>query len=139
MASELEVRRVHRDVILELRGRVLSSLEARVGAFPNDLASPTRHWAAFATGEVVGCVSVMRLRGCALRGMAVAPEHQRRGVGGALVRAVYADVAVPMWCNARLDAVGFYAGHGWTAVGPVFEIEHHGPHQRMTWGGLGRP
>lgn len=130
---ELEVKRVERDAILALRGEVLSSDEARVGAFPHDLAPQTRHWAALDEGRIVGCVSVMRLRGYALRGMAVAPESQRGGVGWALVRAVCADVAAPMWCNARVDAVGFYSRMGWVSVGPIFVIEHHGPHQRMTW------
>jgi hypothetical protein len=67
--------------------------------------------------------------------MAVSVELQRRGVGAALVRVVCAEVHGPMWCNARLDAVGFYARMGWSAVGPVFDIGHHGLHQRMTWNG----
>ncbi|MCP4867848.1 MAG: GNAT family N-acetyltransferase [Proteobacteria bacterium] len=132
--SEIVIQRVERDVILPLRGQVLSSEEARVGAFPGDMATETRHWAALLDGEVVGCVSVMNLRGWALRGMAVAPEQQGAGVGRALVEVVHAEVGAPMWCNAREDAVGFYARMGWTAVGPRFVIQHHGPHQRMTWG-----
>jgi len=134
MAAEFDVRRASRDEILELRGRVLSSVEARVGALPNDLAPATRHWAAVAAGAVVGCVSVMALRGFALRGMAVSPEHQRGGVGTALVGVVCAEVEAPMWCNARLDAVDFYARLGWIAVGPIFDIKGHGPHQRMSYG-----
>jgi GNAT superfamily N-acetyltransferase len=135
MTPDFEVRRVDRAAVLELRGRVLSSPAARVGAFHLDLHRETRHWAAYAAGETVGCVSVMRLRGHVLRGMAVSPEHQRRGVGGALMRVVCTEVLAPMWCNARLDVVGFYAHRGWSAVGPIFDVEHRGPHQRMTWGG----
>ena len=135
MVPDLEVRRVDRDAILDLRGRVLSSLDVRAGALRLDLAPSTRHWAAFAGDETVGCGSVMRLRGDALRGMAVCPDHQRRGVGAALMRVVCAEVDGPMWCNARLDVVGFYARMGWSAVGPVFDMANHGPHQRMTWSG----
>ncbi len=135
MTPDLEVRRVDRATILGLRGRVLSSPDARVGALDLDFDRETRHWAALAAGETVGCVSVMRLRGYVLRGMAVSPDLQRRGVGSALMRVVCGEVLAPMWCNARLDVVGFYARTGWRAVGPVFDLEHRGPHQRMTWAG----
>lgn len=135
MAPDLEVRRVDRDAIFELRRRVLSGPEAQVGGFRWDLAPSTRHWAALAAGEIVGCVTVVRLRGYALRGMAVSVDHQRRGVGAAMMRVVHAEVSEPMWCNARLEVVGFYAGMGWTPVGPIFDIQHHGPHQRMNWSG----
>jgi GNAT superfamily N-acetyltransferase len=80
----------------------------------------------------------MDLRGYALRAMAVSPERQRQGIGTRLLRVVQAEVDTTLWCNARVDAVGFYARLGWLAVGPVFEIEHHGNHQRMTWTVLGR-
>lgn len=139
MAPEIEVRRVDRDAILELRGRVLSSLDAPAGAFRRDLAASTRHWAAFADGEMVGCVTVLRLRGRMLRGMAVSVEHQRQGVGTALMRVVCSEVDEPMWCNARLGVVDFYARMGWGAVGPTFEIQPHGLHQRMTWDGASGP
>ncbi len=135
MTPDLEVRRTDRAAILGLRGRVLSSPDVRVGALPLDFDRETRHWAALVGGEIVGCVSVMRLRGYVLRGMAVSPEHQRRGVGGALMRVVGAEVLAPMWCNARVGVVGFYARTGWSAVGPVFDLEHRGPHQRMIWAG----
>lgn len=135
MTSDLEVRRVERISILGLRGRVLSSPEARVGALHLDVDRETRHWAAFAAGETIGCVSVMRWRGYVLRGMAVCPDHQRRGIGGLLMRVVCAEVVAPMWCNARLPSVPFYARMGWVAVGPTFVLEHRGPHQRMTWAG----
>ena len=135
MALDLEVRRVERDAILELRSRVLSSPEARAGSFRFDMAPSTRHWAALASGETVGCVSVIRLRGYALRGMAVAVEHQRLGIGAAMLRVVCAEVREPMWCNARVDVAGFYARMGWSPIGPVFDMQHHGPHQRMLWSG----
>ena len=133
MPLEVTVERVERDLVLELRARVLSCPGTRVAALSGDLSPTTRHWAAWLDDAVVGCVSVMRLRGWALRGMAVSAEHQRQGVGERLLQAVYAEVDGPMWCNARLQAVSFYSHLGWVEVGPVFYMGDQMPHQRMTW------
>ena len=133
MPLEVKIERVDRDVILALRRRVLSGPDTHVASLSQDLAPSTRHWAAWMDGAVVGCVSVMPLRGWALRGMAVSTEHQRQGIGERLLRAVYAEVDGPMWCNARLQAVPFYSQLGWIEVGPVFFMGAQVPHQRMTW------
>jgi phosphoribosylformimino-5-aminoimidazole carboxamide ribotide isomerase len=134
---EVTVERVERDLILELRARVLSEPGTRVAALSGDLSPTTRHWAACLDDAVVGCVSVMRLRGWAMRGMAVSAERQRQGVGERLLQAVYAEVDGPMWCNARLQAVSFYSHRGWVEVGPVFCMGDQMPHQRMTWSNIG--
>ncbi len=126
----VEVRRVHRDLLLPLRRRVLG-----VGALKGDLAPASRHWGAFLDGRAVGCASVMDLRGWALRALAVAPDHRRRGIGGLVLRRLCEEVDAPLWCNARLQAVPFYLSAGWRAVGPVFELQAVGPHQRMEWPG----
>jgi GNAT superfamily N-acetyltransferase len=97
------------------------------------MATTTRHWAAFAADSVIGCVSVMQLRGYALRGLAVAAQHRRRGIGAKLLQTVHAEVDEPMWCNARIEAVPFYLSMGWLAVGPTFEMRKGGLHQRMIW------
>jgi len=133
VSLDVTVERIERDLILELRTRVLSGPGTRVATLSGDLSPTTRHWAACLGGAVVGCVSVMRLRGWALRGMAVSTEHQRRGIGERLLQAVYAEVDEPMWCNARVQAVSFYSHLGWVEVGPVFFMGNQMPHQRMTW------
>lgn len=133
MPLEVTIKRVERDLILSLRDGVLSSPGTRIGVLTGDLSPTTRHWAAWLGDAVVGSLSVMRLRGWALRGMAVSAEHQRQGVGARLLQAVYADVQEPMWCNARLQAVPFYSQQGWVEVGPVFSMKDQMPHQRMTW------
>ena len=67
-----------------------------------------------------------------LRGMAVAPEHRNRGIGGALLDAHIAHVAGLgggiLWCNARIAARGLYARGGMSAWGEVFEEPLIGPH-----------
>lgn len=99
----------------------------------SDHAPSTRHWALVIDDAIVGVVSVLELRGLALRGMVVEPSMQRRGLGAQLLAHVQREVGAPMWCNARQSAVLFYAAGGWTAVGPIFEIDDEGPHQRMVW------
>ena len=133
MPLDVEVERVERDVILQLRALAFGARGTRMATFSRDLAPMTRHWAAMVDGAVVGCVSVMRLRGWALRGMAVSSEHRRQGIGSRLLRAVYTEVDAPMWCNARIEAVSFYRHMGWVEVGPTFDIQDQGTHQRMTW------
>lgn len=133
MPPELRVERVERDRILGLRARVLNDHGSGGAAFSRDLATTTRHWAAFVDGAVVGCVSVMRLRGYALRGMVVAADHRRQGIGSRLLRVVCAEVDAPMWCNARLEAVPFYVNRGWLEVGPIFDLRDRGKHQRLAW------
>ncbi len=133
MPPDLRVERVERDRILALRALALGGHGKGSTAFSRDLATTTRHWAATVDGVVVGCVSVMRLRGHALRGMAVAAEHRRQGIGARLLRAVCVEVDAPMWCNARIEAVPFYVHRGWSEVGPVFELRDKGAHRRLTW------
>ncbi|MDQ1445674.1 MAG: hypothetical protein QOI20_2138 [Acidimicrobiaceae bacterium] len=69
-----------------------------------------------------------------LRGMAVLPEYQGRGVGASLLAAgverVRAAGATLLWANARDSALGFYEGKGWKAEGDGFEygparLPHH--------------
>ena len=72
-----------------------------------------------------------------LRGMAVAPEHQGRGLGGRLLQGALPQLALTrpdlplIWCNARTSAAPFYERGGWLTRGEVFEIPDIGPHVQM--------
>lgn len=132
-AALVVVERTRRDAILPLRELVLGDEASGPQTFSGDLSPTTRHWAARIDGEVVGCVSVMQLRGLALRGMAVRPDLQDRGIGAKMMRTLATEVREPMWCNARLAAVPFYRRVGWVETGPVFEMDGRGPHQRLVW------
>jgi N-acetylglutamate synthase and related acetyltransferases len=132
--TRVTIARAEASALWALRGRVLG------GAGPEghlhlkgDGAEDTRHWVASLDGEVVGCVTVMARRGWALRAMAVSPTHQRTGIGRQLLDRVGQDVDAPMWCNARLAAVPFYAACGWQVTSPPFVIDGAGLHRRMTW------
>ncbi|MEQ1506964.1 MAG: GNAT family N-acetyltransferase [Myxococcota bacterium] len=140
------VRRADPAEVVDLRHRVLRpDLPRSTAMFDGDAAPDTRHWVAVLDGRIVGAVSVMRAAMpdppadqnpppvWQLRGMGVDDALRGTGVGALLLDAVHAEVAAPIWCNAREAVVGFYARAGWIPVGPVFEIAPIGPHRRMWW------
>ncbi len=70
-----------------------------------------------------------------LRGMATEPGLRTAGAGRAALKACEAHArehgATLAWCNARVEAVGFYERLGWTALGEEFDIPTVGPHVVM--------
>jgi GNAT superfamily N-acetyltransferase len=132
--------------VVDVRHRVLrEGLPRETAMFAGDETG--RHWVAARGSQVVGVVSVIPapmpdpppdarpVPGYQLRGMAVLPELRGQHLGEALLLAAHRDVAAPMWCNARIAVVGFYAARGWRPVGGTFDVPHAGPHQRMWWPG----
>ena len=111
--------------------------------FPGDEDPDSLHVGAFSGGKLIGVASIMRsvMSGRAsceawqLRGMAIRPEHRRRGSGAALVRACidYAarEGGQVLWCRARTPAVPFYRALGFETEGEEFEIPVSGPHYVM--------
>ena len=109
--------------------------------FDGDNDPQTRHYGAFAGSVNVGCVSFM-LRpwddepAFQLRGMATAPQWQRRGAGAKLLAFAEDDIArntdlTTLWCNARVEAVSFYEKFGWQVASEQFFIPGVGPHHKM--------
>ena len=132
--------------VVDVRHRVLrEGLPRETAIFAGDDLG--RHWVAAQGARVVGVVSVIAapmpdpppeaspVPAHQLRGMAVLPDFRGQHLGEQLLEATHRDVAQPMWCNARIGVVGFYAAHGWRAVGGTFEVPHAGAHQRMWWAG----
>lgn len=116
--------------------------------YPGDDLGSTIHLAAYASHGVspvpIGIVTMSVERfpvdpcegDYRLRGMAVDPGYRGRGVGMALLRAGL-DAAREaggqrVWCNARMSAIGFYERMGMIRIGPPFEIEGVGTHERMV-------
>ncbi|MDX1931285.1 MAG: GNAT family N-acetyltransferase [Capsulimonadales bacterium] len=122
-----------------LRARVLRpgrSMDSAV--FSGDDDPATLHIGAFLpAGDCIGVVTLMENKGTQLRGMAVLPEWQRKGVGATLVQEAQRMAAergiTSLWCNARVAAAGFYERMGWTIESEEFEVPGVGPHYVMRY------
>lgn len=136
------IRRVEAAVIRPLRREILRpNRPPEASIYDQDDDLQTVHLAAYEDGVVVGCVTLFPEEYDAeplawrLRGMATDPGVRGTGVGGVLLREsvdVVAAAGAPLlWCNARVSAEGFYARHGFIAVGDVFDLPAAGPHRRM--------
>jgi GNAT superfamily N-acetyltransferase len=130
--------------VIDLRHVILrAGLPRETAIFAGDDAPGTVHVVAVEDDAVVGCATMLRNTwqgepACQVRGMAVSPGLQRRGVGGLMLAelqrfaAEHPDGVRLMWCNARSPAVGFYERQGWTVASDEFVIETAGPHFKMT-------
>jgi predicted N-acetyltransferase YhbS len=125
----LEVRRASADEIRRLRRDVLRP-NGSLDPPPYDLDPSTVQIGAFDDGVVVGCATVFpepyegESRAWRLRGMAVEPALQGRGVGRLVLEAatdvVIAAGAPLIWANGRAGALDFYERLGWEVIGEVF-------------------
>jgi ribosomal protein S18 acetylase RimI-like enzyme len=88
-------------------------------------------------GGLVACVIAVPLSptDAKIRQMAVAPAHQRRGLGqrimGEVERELRARGVAKLTLNARESAVGFYEKLGYRVVGDRF-VDRTVPHFRMV-------
>ncbi len=139
---DITIREANAEEILELRHTVLrAGLPAETARFPGDDRPATRHFVAVENGRVVGCLTYLRSEweGCAawqLRGMAVATDRQRNGIGRQLLQQAETVLCCEsredlFWCNARISAAVFYEKLGWHTVSEVFDVETAGPHVKM--------
>ncbi|MBK9286155.1 MAG: GNAT family N-acetyltransferase [Flavobacteriales bacterium] len=112
--------------------------------YPHDKDTDTFHLATVEEGRIL-CIgsfykeSSPKLKGWKqyrLRGMATEPERRGAGLGTDLIhfalehlRAQQADV---LWCNARENALPFYAKLGFTTHGGEFDIPGIGPHYLLS-------
>jgi N-acetylglutamate synthase-like GNAT family acetyltransferase len=137
-----QVRRVSPDQIIDLRHIVLrDGLPRSEAIFPGDDSAHARHYGAFESDLLVGCVTLHlneweKLPAWQLRGMAVAADARTTGIGRAMIEMLERDLddssIRQLWCNARVPASGFYVKLGWQIVSQQFEIPTAGPHVRMT-------
>jgi GNAT superfamily N-acetyltransferase len=113
--------------------------------YPHDDDPATVHLGAYTPeGALIGIATLLRpedrnagqppyhLPGARFRGMAVATEWQRKGVGTHLLHEVRRLAkergARELWANARVGAVSFYERHGMHVVSTPFEIPALGLH-----------
>lgn len=88
--------------------------------------------------ELIGCATLLvdDSGDIQLRGMAVANDWQRHGIGQRIVDAaknIAIESGKDLWCNARRLAIGFYERQGWVQSGEFFDVPIVGPHIVMKW------
>jgi len=113
-------------------------------SFVGDELNSTIHFGYFENNLLIGVVSVFKQKNgtfidnnqCQIRGMAVLENHQKKGIGQALIN--HCEIYISetstslIWFNARENAVPFYEKMGYFIVGNPFEIEPIGTHFLMT-------
>jgi GNAT superfamily N-acetyltransferase len=117
----------------DLRSRVLREGRTHDG-FPEDDEPATLHLGAVVDEVLVGVATFVPGDDgwWQLRGMAVEPGQQGRGIGLALLadaeRRLRAAGAAGMWANGRDTALGFYERAGWVVEGDGYvlvDLPHH--------------
>ena len=129
--------------IRELRYEILRKphgMSLLSAVFPGDENESTIHVLALSESKPVGCASLFVDKSDAmqLRGMAVATDWQRRGIGhriGETIKDIAISKGKTMWCNARFSAIGFYERQGWVKSGSFFDVPVIGQHIVMNWVG----
>jgi GNAT superfamily N-acetyltransferase len=112
-------------------------------SYPGDESPEAYHVGAFAEGRLVGVASIYHEAQpgendpCAwrLRGMAVSPDQQGRGLGRRLIEAGVEHArrrgGSQIWCLGRTGAAPFYRALGFALLGAEFDLPESGPHYVM--------
>jgi|SRR5581483_982717 len=140
--SEIAIREARIDEIIDLRWEILRAGLTRDAAhFDGDNEPTTHHFAATSNARVIACATFLRRPfngepAWQLRGMAVAGEFQKSGVGKRLLEFAEDFVLAEgfsnlLWCNARVPASRFYQLRGWQIISQPFDIPTAGPHVKM--------
>jgi predicted GNAT family N-acyltransferase len=110
--------------------------------FHGDRDKDTIHLGTFNNGELIAIASFMKSNNAnfkgvqyQLRGMATLESHRGRGSGKMMMRAILPKLRElgvgHLWCNARIEAIGFYKKQGLQIYGDPFEVAHIGTHYVM--------
>lgn len=107
-----------------------------------DFGSDTFHLGVFIDDKLVSIVTFIKknkeiLKGeqFQLRGMATLDVYRGKGYGKMLIEKaeqflINKNIHI-IWCNARVEAVGFYKSLNYKAIGDVFEVPKVGKHYMM--------
>lgn len=111
--------------------------------FERDDHTDALHLGAFQNQELVGILSAIpnlcpdypTRKSSQLRGIAVQPEFQRKGIASLLIQHALVDLTKGyqpqcIWLNARVEAEKLYQQNHFDALGEPFYIEEIGWHKR---------
>lgn len=111
--------------------------------FPGDELATTTHLGIYDGDKLAGILSLFENtnnlfeaeKQFQIRGMAVLPEYQKKGLGEKLMEEAEQHArnnnAALVWCNARKSATGFYKKTGYRSTGSPFDIPGVGIHYVM--------
>ncbi|SNR89759.1 GNAT family N-acetyltransferase [Flavobacterium sp. ov086] len=111
--------------------------------FEGDDLETTHHFGLFENKSLTGIISLFtkinpifaEKNQAQIRGMAVLENHQKKGIGEALVKHCEnyckTNNVDLIWFNARTVAVGFYRKMNYETLGEAFDIEDVGEHYLM--------
>lgn len=154
MNNSLEIRRITAAETRPLRQALLrQGVPQDQLVFPGDEDPDALHVGAFLAGEHVGIGSIFcqppnmsvgvpsihpapdHPDAWRLRGMATTEAVRGQGIGGKILQACMGYVARQggafLWCDARIGAVRFYAGHGFETLGAQYLVPQVGAHYFM--------
>tara|TARA_Y100001968_G_C19205002_1_gene641862 strand:- start:221 stop:664 length:444 start_codon:yes stop_codon:yes gene_type:complete len=141
---KIHIKEVNVETILPVRQAVLRNGKPREECFfEGDHAEETIHLALYIDEEIQAIATILKDKSeklksnnqFRLRGMAVIPEAQGKGLGKHLL--VYAEDLIHqnppaiLWFYARKSAVKFYQKNNFEVFGKEFEIPTVGPHFLM--------
>jgi ribosomal protein S18 acetylase RimI-like enzyme len=140
----VELKRISSNTARELRRIVLKKNQPDSEFFyPGDDDELTFHGGLFVNNELVAIASMFKQEhplknvknSWRLRGMAVSYNYQKNGFGTKVLKFCIENIknlgAEILWCNARLEAIGFYKKYGFKIISDLFEIPNIGPHYIM--------
>ena len=142
--SVIIIKRIPSQETFPVRHPVLrpgKSIESCIFAGDDDVT--TVHFGLYDDDDLAGVLSVFEVphseftewKQFQLRGMAVLPSHQKRGLGGQLLVAAEDYIRQQdgqlIWFNAREIAVGFYEKAGYKIKSGPFPVQDFGPHYVM--------
>jgi len=112
--------------------------------FEGDELLSTFHFGAFTENKTIGCISLMLNKHLSfddknayqLRGMAVLSDFQGQKIGEKLLQKAEQHLksinVQTVWCNVRLEAIGFYSKNDFQIISDEFQIPNVGPHVLMS-------
>ena len=132
-----QIKEIQPEDTYKIRLIVLKTNEKYPYKYQGDFDLKTKHLGVFKDDLIIGIVTVMETNhpklpsdAIQLRGMAILPKHQRKGIGKILIKHIeklYQHKNI-IWCNARYYAIDFYKSLGFSIFGKKFYIKNVGNH-----------
>lgn len=115
-----------------------SALPNYLSFYKEDSYKNTIHYGLYVDESLVSGLTLIvekKKKICQIRGMFTVSEETRKGYGSLLLRLLSRELIKKnvkvVWCNSRINVVGFYRKNLFHSEGKVFNIIKIGKHQKM--------